>query len=204
MRRAREFGSALVLVLLALAITGSAEAHDTSAADEDESPSIFEYGWQGLSAGALVGLGGGYLVGRRDGWERSDWRAVGLGAGIGALAGAGLGLSLGLIDRGGVSTVRYIARHLSAGAGFGLVIGVIAGGISAAVQHEPEHALFGAAIGTISGAGLGILTGIIEGATHRDRTSTARKRSPSVAPTLAWTRTADGSSAWLPSVSGRF
>ncbi len=203
MRRAHRFGQALCLLLLSFAFAGVAKAHDTTD-EEDEKPSIFEYGWQGLSAGALVGLGGGYLVGRQDGWRKSDWRAVGLGAGIGALAGAGLGLSLGLIDRGGAHAGYYIARDLSTGSGFGLVIGAIAGGISAAVQHEPEHVLYGAAIGVIGGAGLGLLTGIIEGATRRDRTTTARKRAPQVAPSLAWTRTVDGSSAWLPGVSGRF
>lgn len=206
MRRARLFVLGLCALLLSLALTEPALAHEVTVAHthEQETPSIFQYGWDGLFAGAVVGLGGGYLVGRRDGWRRSDWRAVGLGVSIGALAGAGLGISLGLLDRGGVSTGRYIARDLSAGAGFGAVIGAIAGGISASVKREPEHVLFGASIGVIAGAGLGVVTGLIEGALRKEPSAAARRRTPQLQPELAWTRTADGSTAWLPGLSGRF
>ena len=208
MRCARRLGRVLGLVLLSLAFAPAARAHDVVVAhthdQEQEGPSIFEYGWQGLFSGALVGLGGGYLVGRRDGWEKSDWRAIGLGVSIGALAGAGLGISLGLLDRGGVSTGRYIARDLSAGSGFGLVIGAVSGGISAALQSEPEHVLFGGAIGVIAGAGLGIVAGIVEGALHEDDATTTVRRRLRLSPSLAWTRTTDGSAVWLPGLRSQF
>jgi MFS family permease len=140
---------------------------------QDDGPSIFSMGYSGLLAGAAVGAGGGYLVGRRDGWKKSDWRAVGLGLGIGALAGAGFGIMLGVIDKSGAPGGRYVARDLAAGAGFGALIGLIGGGISAAINNEAEYALFGTAIGVISGAGLGIITGIIEGAAKRRRNASA-------------------------------
>jgi hypothetical protein len=176
-------------------------------ADEPEPPSVISQGYQGLMAGAVVGLGGGYLAGRRDGWKKSDWRAVGLGISIGALSGAALGITLGIMDHSGVRAGRYIARDLMAGAGFGAVLGVISGGISAAVNKDAEHVLFGASIGVICGAGLGIITGIIEGqmkardSAAESTTVTSRLR---LAPTLAWVRASDGSRAVLPALAARF
>lgn len=170
--------------------------------DNGDGPSIFDSAYQGMLAGAVTGMGGGYLKGRKDGWRKSDWRAVGLGIGIGALAGAGLGLGLGFADRAGAPAGRYIARDLAAGAGFGAVIGVISGGISAAIKSEPEHVLFGAAIGVVAGAGLGIITGIVEGASKRNRNvqSTTTTTRLKLEPTLAYV----GSGALMPGVSGQF
>lgn len=168
MKGARMVG--LVVFLFVASFARTASAHEGGTDDE---PSIFSYAYQGLFAGAAVGGGGGYLVGRRDGWKKSDWRAVGLGLSIGALAGAGLGLTLGLLGRGEVHTPRYMARDFAAGTGFGIVIGLLSGGISAAVQHEAEHVLFGAAIGAIAGAGVGLIVGAIEGATHKQKAASA-------------------------------
>ncbi|HEY6877689.1 MAG TPA: hypothetical protein VI299_06695 [Polyangiales bacterium] len=170
----------------------------------EDPPSIFSSGYSGLLAGTAVGAGGGYLVGRRDGWEKSDWRALGLGMGFGALAGAGLGITLGIVDRAGAPGGRYIARDLAAGAGFGAVIGLIGGGISAALNNEAEYALFGTAIGVCAGAGLGIITGIVEGAAKRRRDA-ARTSRLELQPSLDFARTRDG--AWgvaLPGIRGVF
>ena len=172
MRRAHP--SLFLVVALALAtLTGSAEAQQVVQQQvvQQDPPSIFESGYQGMLSGAAVGASAGYLVGRRDGWKKSDWRALGLGLGIGTLAGAGLGLTLGIMDRTGVPAGHYIARDLLAGAGFGAVIGVISGGIAAAVSGHGERILFGTAIVTVAGAGAGIITGIIEGATKRRGTA---------------------------------
>ncbi len=206
MRGARVFGLVLCLISTSLLGAGSARAHDVAVEEtpQPEGPSILDYGWKGIFAGAFIGLGGGYLVGRRDGWHKSDWRPLGLGVAIGALAGAGLGITLGIVDRGAPYTGWYVMRDLSAGAGFGTVLGAIAGGISAAIQHKPEHVLFGMSIGVLAGAGLGIVTGVIEAVTREDPATTARRRFPHVAPTLAWTRAVDGTSTWLPGMSGRF
>jgi len=207
MHAARLVGRSLCLLLLCALFVPRVQAHDVQLAHthEREPPSVFEYAYGGLFTGAFVGLGGGYLVARPDGWQKSDWRAVGLGISIGALAGAGLGLSLGFMDRGGIATARYIGRDLSAGAGFGALIGAISGGISAAVKKEPEHVLFGSAIGVVAGAGLGIITGIVEGALHDEPSEAAPvSRAPRMQPSLVYARAPDGSSSWLPSVVGRF
>jgi microcompartment protein CcmK/EutM len=169
----------LLALLLASLVPGSALAQQVVQQNTnvqqapDDGPSIFSMGYSGLLAGAGIGAAGGYLVGRRDGWKKSDWRAVGLGIGIGALAGAGFGIMLGVVDKSGAPGGRYVARDLAAGAGFGALVGLIAGGISAARNDKAEYALFGTAIGVCAGAGLGIITGIIEGAAKRRRSNAA-------------------------------
>jgi hypothetical protein len=177
---------------------------NVNAGPEEERPSIISHGYKGLLAGALLGAGTGYLVGRREGWERSDWRAVGLGIGIGSLAGAGLGISLGIADRGESRGSRYIARDLLAGAGFGAVLGTIGGGISAAVKNDGEHVLAGASIGVLAGAGLGIITGIIEGRTNRGESSRVTTTSLRLRPDLTVARNEHGSTLVAPGVVGTF
>ncbi|MET0340929.1 MAG: hypothetical protein ABW252_08000 [Polyangiales bacterium] len=194
-----------------LGFAASAHAQQATAvvaAPEPDPPSIFENGYQGLLAGTAVGGSAGYLVARHDDWQKRDWRTVGLGLGIGALAGAGLGISLGIADRAGAPAGRYIARDLSLGATFGALVGAIGGGISAIVQDDAEHVLFGAAIGVVSGAGLGIITGIIEGQTKKRRNVAAVQARVEVRPTLAMTRPLAAESArgstLVPALIGRF
>lgn len=173
---------------------------------EKEAPSVFARAAQGLVAGAVVGTASGYLVGRRDGWERDDWRAVGLGVGVGALAGTGFGLMLGFMDQGGVRAGRYIPRDMMAGTGLGGLVGVIAGGIAAAAKNDGERVAYGASIGVLAGAGLGLITGIVEGATKnrqetRSTTVTSKLR---LAPTVAMAQTSTHSSVVMPALAGRF
>lgn len=172
--------------------------------EKDEGPGVFKHGFQGLLAGALVGGSAGYLVGRRDGWKRSDWRAVGLGLGIGSLAGAAFGISVGFADRPESPGARYITRDMLAGSAFGGVVGVIGGGISAAVQNKAEHALFGATIGVLAGAGLGIITGIVEGQTRESKSTRVTTGRLQLRPDLMVTRAANGSNALTPGIAGRF
>ncbi len=167
-------------------------------------PSPFMHGFQGLIAGTLVGGSAGYLIGRRDGWKSSDWRAVGLGFGIGALAGAGLGLSVGFADSPGTPGARYITRDMLGGSFFGGLVGVIGGGIAAGVKHKPERALFGTTIGVIAGAGLGIITGIVEGQTREKSTKVTTTSRLRIQPDLMMTRAVNGSNTFAPGISGRF
>jgi hypothetical protein len=174
---------------------------------EEEAPSVFSRAAQGLLAGTVVGGASGYLAGRQDGWEQSDWRAVGLGLGVGALAGTGVGLMFGFMDKGGVRAGRYIPRDMAAGAGLGALVGVISGGIAAGATDDAEKVAFGAAVGVVAGAGLGIITGIVEGKVHGNREVQARavaSRRLRLAPSLAWARVSSDSSVVMPAVAGRF
>lgn len=214
MRHTALFRWAFCMALLSAGVAQSASADavvqqtnvEADADEAPEGPSAFESGYQGLLAGALTGAAGGYLFARRDGFERSDWRAVGLGLGIGSLAGAGIGITLGIAGASGAPGGRYVARDLLAGAGFGATIGAISGGISAIVKSDAEHVLAGAAIGTLAGAGLGIITGIVQGQRHgrESRTATTTTAGFSIAPTLAMARDVRGSSALMPTLAGRF
>lgn len=204
MRRGWVLYSALCAILLVMADNPRAAAQDNNAAAEQpDGPSIISSAWSGLTSGLAIGGAGGYLVGRRHGWNRHDWRAVGLGMGIGALSGAGFGLVLGIADKAGAPGGRFVARDMAAGAGFGAVIGLISGGIAVALHGHAEHLLFGTAVGVISGAGLGIITGIIEGISKRHHTVTATSRLH-IEPSLALTRQVNGSNLVLPGLSGRF
>lgn len=208
------FRWAFCMALLSAAVTQSASAEDAVVqqtnvdADSEEAPegpSAFESGYQGLLAGAVTGAAGGYLFGRRGDWERSDWRAVGLGIGIGSLTGAGIGIALGIAGAGGAPGGRYVARDLLAGAGFGATVGAISGGISAIINSDAEHVLAGAAIGTLAGAGLGIITGIVQGQRQESETRTTTTTAGfSLTPTLAMARDVRGSSALMPTLAGRF
>jgi hypothetical protein len=176
-------------------------------ADESEPPSVFSRAAQGLLAGAVVGAASGYLVGRKDDWEKSDWRAVGLGIGVGALAGTGLGLMFGFMDQGGVRAGRYIPRDMLAGAGLGAVVGVISGGIAAAAKDDGERVAFGASVGLLAGAGLGIITGIVQGQVTGEREVRAKATTSrlKLAPSLAWAgSSSDRSAVLMPAVAGRF
>jgi hypothetical protein len=195
--------TALCVALLSFSVAPSARAEAvqqtsvTNVETDQDRPSVFSQGYQGLLAGAVTGLAGGYLVTRRDGFAKREWRGIGLGIGIGALTGAALGISLGFVDAAGSPAGRYVARDLLAGAGFGAAIGAIGGGISAIAKDDAEHVLAGAAIGTVAGAGLGIITGVVQGALQgREARSTARLKWQ---PTLAVAR---GSA--LPGVAGTF
>ena len=208
-RRASCWAVCVALLSLASVTPAQADAvvqQTNVQTDEDEGPSIISQGYQGLLAGAVVGMSGGYLAARRDDWEKSDWRAVGLGIGIGALGGAALGLTCGFIDKGGSPAGRYISRDLMAGAGFGGVLGAISGAISAGINNDAEHVLFGASIGVIAGAGLGLITGIVEGQMkgRRDAASTTVVTRLKLTPTLAWARTVDGSRTVMPALASRF
>jgi len=164
-----------------------------------ERPSLFKYAYQGFAAGALAGLGAGYLVARADGFEGEDWRALAFGAGVGALTGATLGFTLGLLDRGGARSGHYVARDLSYGVGFGVLIGATGGGLSAILSHDPEHVLLGSAIGAVAGLALGVMTGVLEGSLRAD--AQHRYGARRVRVTAARSRLSQG---WVPALVGTF
>jgi hypothetical protein len=165
------------------------------------SPSPFQAGMRGFSAGIAVGLAGGYLVARQDGFTSRDWRPLVAGAGIGALAGGALGFTLGIVDNNSMSPGRgfLVMRGMAEGGAFGIVAGAIIGGLAALKTDKPEHILFGAAIGTLAGTAFGLVYGGIE------RNPWERRGRP-----VAWNvgvvpySTSQGTLAFGPSLSGRW
>jgi hypothetical protein len=195
-----------ILTLLCASVLGtslSARADDKFGPSSERNPSMLSYGFEGLGTGALVGLSVGYIVARRDGFEDSDWRAVGLGAGIGALSGMGLGLGLGAADlasdRPGVGGI--VLRDTLYGTGLGGLAGLLGGGISAIVSNDAEHVPFGAAIGGIAGAGVGMIVGFIEGPRV---VNSRRHQARLIAPTVVAARDTNNNPVWMPGAVGRF
>jgi hypothetical protein len=164
---------------------------------------VFDYGYQGLWSGTLMGLSIGYLFARDDGFKSGDWKPLAYGGAIGALAGSAVGLTFGVIDLArDTPGLGYMAlRGTGYGLGFGMVAGGVAGGVAAISTKKPEHILLGAAIGSMVGGSLGLVLGAVEG--NRDA---ARKRAsgPRYTLTVAVATEADGGAAWLPALVGRF
>lgn len=189
----------VVAVCLTVSLSSVASAHDAHAAPPTyvyapsygqscgtscasarrEAPSIFRYGYRGLLAGGLGGLGVGYVVARER--DTAAWRPLAFGSAVGALAGAGFGVMLGLLDAGEIGAGYYVTRDMLYGVGFGSVVGAIGGGLSALLGNPKERVLFGTAIGAAAGVGAGVLTGLVEAATHRRRHTLASQRRVSVA-----------------------
>ena len=195
-----------ILTVISVCVLGtslSARADDKFGPSSERNPSMLSYGFEGLGTGALVGLGIGYLVARNDDFERSDWRAIGLGAGIGALSGMGLGLGLGAADlasdRPGVGGV--VLRDTLYGTGLGGLAGLLGGGISAIVSGDGEHVPFGAAIGGVAGAGVGMIVGFIEGPRM---VHSRRHQARGFAPTVVAVRDSSNNPVWMPGAVGRF
>jgi hypothetical protein len=189
----RILASAL-MVVLGLGLAASARA-------EERRLSVFDYAYEGLALGAGVGLAGGYLVARDDGWQKSDWKPLVYGGGIGALSGAGLGLILGVVDITQSKPNRrahYVLRDMGLGAGFGFTVGAIAGGLAAISTEKVEHVLFGGAIGVLSGAGLGGILGIFDGPDKAEHAS--QPFGVAIVPV----REANGKLAYVPSLSARY
>jgi hypothetical protein len=198
--------------VLALSIASSAGAHaavrgqSVVAPEVEGRPSVFTYAGRGFLVGGMVGLAGGYLAARRDGWESRDWQPLAYGTGIGALTGGALGLTLGILDtsRNTPGYGALILRDMVYGAGFGAVAGGIVGGLTAISSSEPEQILLGASVGTLVGAVAGIVLGIVEGNRALDRTGYNDRRAQGFGFTVATAIAADGRAAWLPTFAGRY
>jgi hypothetical protein len=168
--------------------------------DQPGRPSVFAHVGRGFLTGTFVGVGGAYLVARRDGIEGDDWRTFVFGTGIGALTGSALGLGLGFFDlnaRPGTASVAL--RDTMYGAGLGVLIGATAGSLAAVRTTDAEHIALGAAIGTVSGAALGLAIGLIEGPAL-ERKQPSRKR----VLVIGAAQDLRGSVVWTPAVSGTF
>ncbi len=205
MKRVMPWWLFCAVIVTSVAFTPKVQASGFYGPRSEFSPSVFTYGFRGLTMGAMVGLGTGYLVARHDGFERDDWKPLVYGLGFGALGGAALGLTLGFVDLAddNPGTGNIILRDMVYGTGFGALVGTIVGALVVIKSHDPEHIPFGAAIGTLAGAGAGLVIGIIEGRrivnSPRHRYSVEGLR-----PSLATTRDMGQQLVWVAGAEGRF
>ena len=201
-----------------LLLTACVLATSTSAAFADDNgtrrPSMFSYGWSGLTTGLAVGVAAGYLA-TGPTYQSGEWKMVVTGLGVGALSGLGTGIILGIVDIGSApDTPGYIVlRDIGFGSGLGAITGLIVGAIVAVNGGELRDLSRGTAYGTLIGAGTGMLFGILEAAltgssdddaddyASADRTPASRAR---IRFTVSATQDANQHVVWMPAAYGTF
>lgn len=170
-----------------------------------DAPSVFTYAGRGFLVGGMVGLSGGYLVARQDGWHGGDdWQPLAYGTGIGALAGGALGLTLGIVDmsRNTPGYGAVILRDTVYGTAFGAAAGGLVGTLTYIGSKHGEDVLLGASVGALVGAAAGVVLGIVEGnhALAHARMAAEPPFTIALAPTVG----PDGHLVWMPTFGGHY
>jgi len=124
-------------------------------------PSVVNYGWQGMKLGAMIGLGAGYIQ-YVDGAKA---KTIALDTAYGALAGTGVGLALGVYDAslGKKGYGAIVLRDMYLCGELGAAVGAICGTISALNNSKWENLGTGTAWGFIGGSVIGIGVAFYEG-----------------------------------------
>ncbi len=130
-------------------------------ASPEGTPSIINYGREGLILGALLGASAGYLQYTHD----KETSHVGKDAAYGALIGTAGGLVLGFSDaakgKKGYGAIGLRDMRLSGNLGF--VVGAIVGGIQYSSNKEWTRVTKGMAWGYLGGAVAGLAIAFYEG-----------------------------------------
>lgn len=184
--------------------------------DPERAPSVFAYGFRGLTIGIPVGFAAGYLITRDGAWDSEEWKGLAYGTGVGAISGGVVGMGVGFYDlaqsQPGVGMV--VLRDTWYGVLFGATIGLIAGAVVLTSSGDWEDLGYGAAWGTVIGAPVGTAVGFIEGPAVRD--SAGRPGGSTLGFRFAMQairsrRTVDSfdtgaraKTVWVPSITGAF
>lgn len=197
--RAHAPGSIVVVDASTDCAAGRCGHHHALPSRHEERASTFQDASRGLFAGALAGLGVGYLVAREGGGglQQDAWRPLVFASGVGALSGAALGLTLGMLEGPRLGTGHYVTRDMLYGVTFGALTGTIAGGLSVVLGGDGDHVPTGAAIGAAAGVGIGALTGLLWSHRAARYRADAKGRSVALVPAACADR-------WGATVQGRF
>lgn len=151
----------LVIVLSLFSISLAYAEGGFFGASPEGTPSIINYGWEGLTLGALLGLSAGYLH-YTDSKEKKD---ITLTTAYGALIGTAGGLILGFSDasKGKKGYGAIVLRDMHLGGNLGLVVGGIIGGIQYSSDKEWQRVPKGLAWGYLGGAVAGLAIAFYEG-----------------------------------------
>lgn len=151
-----------VLVFTVLVLSAPClRADDFFGAPPKGTPSIINYGWTGMTLGAMIGLSAGYIQYTNG----SKAKTVALDTAYGALIGTGAGLLLGSADaaRGKKGYGAIVLRDMHTGANLGAVVGGICGVVAAISNDNWENLGRGAAWGYIGGSAVGLCIAFYEG-----------------------------------------
>lgn len=130
-------------------------------APPEGTPSIVNYGWEGLTLGALMGVSVGYLQYAHN----KETSRIGKDAAYGALIGAGGGLVLGFSDaaKGKKGYGAIVLRDMHLGANLGLAVGGIVGVLQYSDDKDWHRVPKGLAWGYIGGSLTGLAIALFEG-----------------------------------------
>src|SRR5262245_48528497 len=99
--------SALAVLAVCLCLPAVCQAREGG---EDDAPSMFTYGFNGIWLGAGLGLSIGYPS-TGSTYQDGEWKNLAFGAGFGAIVGVAGGITLGLVDNSsGGKNGRFILR----------------------------------------------------------------------------------------------
>jgi hypothetical protein len=151
----------LVLLLMFSLVSVSSAESGFFGAPPEGSPSILNYGWDGMTLGALLGLSTGYLHYLND----NETKNLGINAAYGALIGTAGGLALGFSDasKGRKGYGAIVLRDMHLGGNLGLVVGAIVGGLQYSSDKEWKRVPKGMAWGYLGGAAAGLAIAFYEG-----------------------------------------
>ncbi len=149
-----------VLIMMVFTTTSYAESGFFGAPPEG-TPSIINYGWDGLTEGALLGVSIGYLAYLGG----SDANKIGYDTAYGALGGMVGGLALGFSDasKGKKGYGAIVLRDMHLGGNLGLVVGGIIGALQYSSDKEWKRVPKGMAWGYLGGSLAGLAIAFYEG-----------------------------------------
>ena len=153
----------VVVFVLGVLLSPCLNAEDFFGAPPKGTPSVINYGWQGMTLGATIGLSFGYIQ-YADAADPKI-KTVALDTAYGALAGTGVGLALGMFDasRGKKGYGAIILRDMRLCGKLGAAVGSIFGVVSALKNDNWENLGTGAAWGYIGGSVVGLGISFYEG-----------------------------------------
>jgi|GEM_PF-3392324 len=153
--------SVIILSLITLFAAAPGGAIEFFGVQPQGTPSILNYGWNGLTLGLFMGASVGYSS-----YDRSSNASdILTGAAYGSLVGVASGLILGFDDasKGRKGTGAIILRDMHLGGTLGLVVGSIFGGIRVANGNDWKQLGDGAAWGYLTGTIVGLGIALYEG-----------------------------------------
>ena len=151
----------VVLVLMFSIVSISHAESGFFGAAPEGTPSILNYGWDGMFLGALLGLSTGYLHYLSD----NETKHLGTNTAYGAIIGTAGGLVLGFSDasKGKKGYGAIVLRDMQLGGNLGLVVGAIVGGTQYSSDKEWKRVPKGMAWGYLGGVAAGLAIGLYEG-----------------------------------------